>query len=551
MREFLAFVSLLGIASASGCDVTTAPVWPEAYSVVGAINIPYTELHEPFHAWYDAEKGNSRIDYYAGTAKTFQLSNWPTKKGSNIKIIPVTTEKQQNKITCLKVEGDNPGDVTPQSILPDVTNFTCAGHGVINGVQAQQWTRMEQDEEKVSKYIMWIKWKVDSKGSKIPVPVYYEMKGYNSLLGSHYDHYYITYQAYKPAAPAPVTWKLPEKMNCESFSDLEDVANFNPMKEFIHNHGNHIETAWGNFKQAYNKEYKDASEHALRKHIFRQNHRLVFSQNRANRGFKLALNHLADKTDAELKSLRGRKRSLNKNNGGLPFPYTDEDLQQFTETLPVDHDWRLYGAVNPVKDQSVCGSCWSFGTTGTVEGAYFVKTGKLVSLSEQALVDCSWGYGNDGCDGGLDSQSYEWIMKHGGLPLEDEYGPYLGMDGKCHVNKVKLFAQITGWVNVTTHNEKALKLAIFKHGPVSIAINAALKTFSFYSHGVYYDPNCKGGEEDLDHAVLAVGYGWLNGEKYWLVKNSWSNMWGNDGYILMAIKNNNCGVMTSPTYVNM
>ncbi|XP_073962970.1 cathepsin L-like peptidase [Choristoneura fumiferana] len=94
-----------------------------------------------------------------------------------------------------------------------------------------------------------------------------------------------------------------------------------------------------------------------------------------------------------------------------------------------------------------------------------------------------------------------------------------------------------------------MTLALFKHGPISVAIDASQKTFSFYSHGVYYEPKCKNKVDELDHAVLAVGYGTLNGHPYWLVKNSWSNMWGNDGYVLMSSRDNNCGVETAPTYV--
>uniref|UniRef100_A0A0K8T3S5 Counting factor associated protein D n=2 Tax=Lygus hesperus TaxID=30085 RepID=A0A0K8T3S5_LYGHE len=552
MKEIIVLlVGTIAWVSATSCDVSSPPLWPKAYSVRGAISIPYTELYEPFQAWYDEKTGNSRIDYYDGMAKTFQLSSWPSKNGSMVKIVPVTTDDQMNRITCLKTEGEAAGEVTPQSILPDLSDFKCVGKGVINGIQAEQWSRVEQDEEKTSEYIMWIKWKNYSTGSKIAVPVYYEMKGYNSLLGSHYDHYYLSYQAYNPTAPAKSVWRIPSTQACTNLGlGVGDVATFNPMKEFVHNYDHHINQAWDNFVKKHKREYNEQSEHALRKYIFKQNHRFIHSHNRADHGYKLALNHLADRTDGELKALRGRKITKG-SNGGSPFPYKEEGIQTATQTLPIDFDWRLYGAVNPVKDQSICGSCWSFGTTGTIEGAYFVKTGKLISLSEQALVDCSWGYGNNGCDGGLDYTSYEWIMKHGGIPLEEEYGPYLAMDGRCHSDKVKLVAPITGWVNVTAHNERALKLSIFKHGPVSIAINASLKTFSFYSNGVYYDPKCKGGIDDLDHAVLAVGYGWLNHKKYWLVKNSWSNHWGNDGYILMQIKNNNCGVMTSPTYVTM
>jgi len=101
--------------------------------------------------------------------------------------------------------------------------------------------------------------------------------------------------------------------------------------------------------------------------------------------------------------LRGKQRSTGLN-GGLPFHYSPEDVK----SLPDQMDWRLYGAVSSVKDQAVCGSCWSFGTVGTLEGSLFLKTGKLTRLSQQALVDCSWGFGNNGCDGGEDFRVYEW-----------------------------------------------------------------------------------------------------------------------------------------------
>ncbi len=88
-----------------------------------------------------------------------------------------------------------------------------------------------------------------------------------------------------------------------------------------------------------------------------------------------------------------------------------------------------------------------------------------------------------------------------------------------------------------------------QHGPISVGIDASHRSFSFYSNGVYYDPECSNKPDGLDHSVLAVGYGEMEGKKYWLVKNSWSTHWGNDGYVLMAQKDNNCGVATSPTYV--
>merc|ERR1711962_1181280 len=149
--------------------------------------------------------------------------------------------------------------------------------------------------------------------------------------------------------------------------------------------------------------------------------------------------------DSEMNFRRGKLKSTG-NNGGLDFQYTPRELQDAPEEL----DWRLYGAVSQVKDQASCGSCWSFGTVGTLEGALFLKTGTMTRLSQQALVDCSWGFGNNGCDGGEDFRSYQWIMKHGGIPTEDSYGNYLGIDGFCHIDQSTM-------------------------GPISVAIDASPK----------------------------------------------------------------------------
>ncbi|KFQ03225.1 Digestive cysteine proteinase 2, partial [Haliaeetus albicilla] len=176
------------------------------------------------------------------------------------------------------------------------------------------------------------------------------------------------------------------------------------------------------------------------------------------------------------------------------------------------------------------------------------QTGVLTPLSQQVLIDCSWGFGNYACDGGEEWRAYEWIKKHGGIASTESYGTYKGQNGLCHYNQSEMLAKITGYVNVTSGNITAVKAAIYKHGPVAVSIDASHKTFSFYSNGIYYEPKCANEPGALDHAVLAVGYGVLQGETYWLIKNSWSTYWGNDGYILMAMKDNNCGVATEATY---
>merc|ERR550534_284365 len=187
---------------------------------------------------------------------------------------------------------------------------------------------------------------------------------------------------------------------------------------------------------------------------------------------------------------------------------------------PASMDWRTEGYVTPVKDQGQCGSCWAFSSTGSLEGQHFRKTGQLLSLSEQNLVDCSGDFGNNGCNGGLMDNAFRYIKANGGIDTERSY-PYEGHEDNCHFNPDNVGETDRGFVDIPQGSEEDLKKALATVGPVSIAIDASHESFQFYSHGVYDEPECD--PTGLDHGVLAVGYGTMdNGDDYWLVKNSWS-----------------------------
>jgi len=529
----------------------TAPDWSTSYMLRGRLNIPFAEIEEPFSAWVDLDQDKSRIDYYNGMVRTFQRGDLKSH-GTSVKIIPMTNEVVVNKIDCFQVDGDEDNAVTAQTILPDISSFQLLGKDLKNGVKCQKWQKSEKIGQKVNKYTMWLRFDSNQMkdGRPLAVPVHYEMKGYNTLLGSHYDHYFISYHDFRAEVlDHSHVFDLFLKKDCHGWPGpgMDHTYTMNPMKEFIENHDAHVNQSFEQFKSEHDRKYESESEeHERRLTVFRQNLRFIHSKNRAGLSYSLDTNHLADRTEEEMRVLRGRTSDSSlQYNGGAPQSYSQHQLRDAPDTL----DWRLYGAVSPVKDQSVCGSCWSFGTVGTLEGAQYLQTGEMIRLSQQALVDCSWGFGNNGCDGGEDWRAYQFIIRHGGIPTEDSYGPYLGQDGYCHFNQSDIGLKIKGWVNVTSGDVEALKVAIAGKGPVSVAIDASHKSLSFYSSGVYYEEKCNNKIDGLDHAVLAVGYGEIAGMKYWLVKNSWSTYWGDDGYVLMAQKENNCGVATAATFV--
>jgi len=210
-------------------------------------------------------------------------------------------------------------------------------------------------------------------------------------------------------------------------------------------------------------------------------------------------------------------------------------------------NWVNKGAVTPIKNQGQCGSCWSFSATGSMEGQQFIKKNTLVSLSEQNLVDCSTAQGNDGCNGGLMDQAFQYVISNKGIDTEASY-PYTATGpNTCEYSAQNIGDTISGFQDITSGSESALQTASDGQ-PVSVAIDASNTSFQLYTSGVYYEPACSSSQ--LDHGVLVVGYGNDDSNTaYWLVKNSWGTDWGMNGFIQMSRnKNNNCGIATMASY---
>ncbi|XBI49241.1 hypothetical protein VPH35_112838 [Triticum aestivum] len=260
----------------------------------------------------------------------------------------------------------------------------------------------------------------------------------------------------------------------------------------------------------YSRVYKDATEKAQRFEVFKDNARFIESFNAKNHKFYLRYENVS------------------------------------FDALPATVDWRTKGAVTPIKDQGGCGCCWAFSAVAAMEGVIKLKTGKLISLSEQELVDCDVHGEDQGCEGGLMDDAFKFIIKNGGLTTESNY-PYTAADDKCKTGTNDA-ASIKSYEDVPTNNEGALMQAVASQ-PVSVAVDGGDMTFQFYKGGVMTG-SCG---TELDHGIAAIGYGKTSdGTNYWLLKNSWGTTWGENGYLRMEKdipdKRGMCGLAMEPSY---
>ncbi|XP_058870021.1 procathepsin L-like isoform X2 [Acipenser ruthenus] len=301
-----------------------------------------------------------------------------------------------------------------------------------------------------------------------------------------------------------------------------------------------LEDPWQEWKGLHGKQYSEETE-SYRRMVWEDNWRFIEQHNQEHaagkHSYKLGMNHFGDLTNQE----------FNKMNGFRPDPALRK-LPVFNSTgspvPPKSIDWRVKGYVTRVKNQGACASCWAFSATGALEGQHFKKTRQLVSLSEQNLVDCTNNeeYGNSGCNNGFMNTSFEYVKKNG-IASEESY-PYRAKDGPCTTNARKV-ANCSGYTAVKK-SERALQDAVASIGPVSVAIDASHCSFQFYKSGIYYETKRIW---NANHAVLVVGYGDSAGKKFWILKNSYGECWGEGGYLRLAKdEQNQCGIADHGVY---
>uniref|UniRef100_A0A8D2KRE1 Cathepsin L1-like n=1 Tax=Varanus komodoensis TaxID=61221 RepID=A0A8D2KRE1_VARKO len=299
-----------------------------------------------------------------------------------------------------------------------------------------------------------------------------------------------------------------------------------------------LEETWRNWKVTHAKEYPEGEE-PVQREIWEKALQMIEKHNHeASQGkhtYELSLNQFSDLTNEEFDQLNGY------------FPDLEEDYKNVTifqesATLetPREVDWRRKGYVTPVKNQGACGSCWAFSATGALEGLHFKKTRKLISLSEQNLVDCSWKQGNKGCNHGQSSQAFQYVIDNKGINLESTY-PY-------EKKSDRVAARCTSYSEVERRNLRALEQAVASIGPISISIDASSEQFKSYKNGKMSfekDTNLPFGwtRRPLAHTLTL---------SLLILPHSWSDTWGEAGYMRLARgDHNNCGVADSASLPTM
>lgn len=302
--------------------------------------------------------------------------------------------------------------------------------------------------------------------------------------------------------------------------------------------------SWEQYKDMYGKTYHNEDHHHKSKHRFIKNHRHIKHHNNrhlhGHESYKLGHHKYSELDPLEMKQ---------KLNGAIPRPrnHTHQGHVRrhvVDKRTPTSVDWRTQGCVTEIEDQGLCGSCFTFSTTGSLEGQYCKKNKTLLTLSEQYLVDCyNPGDGSGGCNGGWMDDCYNFINRQKGISKEADY-PYVTAQRQCQIKpKINLGTITTNYVE---NSEAALMAAVATVGPISVAIDASRYSFQLYSSGIYDDSTCT---QNVDHAVLVVGYGSENNKDYWIVKNSWGTTWGEKGYVRMARNMKNlCGIATNAMY---
>ena len=291
------------------------------------------------------------------------------------------------------------------------------------------------------------------------------------------------------------------------------------------------------FIKKYHKKYSSVNEFLARYEVFKRNTLTTFQENNS---YKTGITKFSDLTFQEFSKIY-----LNLNYDAMAVANFNPYIVKVSNAAPDAFDWREKGYVSPVKDQGSCGSCWAFSTVANLEGQYYKGKGKMVTLSEQMLVDCDT-Y-DSACNGGLMENTFTWLKENGGIMTDADY-PYVGYKQTCKSDPSKYVDMtITGYKKLGSSSstwdpvdEDEIKEFLYETGPLAVALNA--NPLQTYTGGILDKTSSQCPISGMNHAVTMVGYGSESGKDYWIIKNSWGKSWGEDGYFRIRRGTGCCGI---------
>jgi len=547
------FVPFVAVAS-------PMPKFPDQYSAVLMVKMPYIGLEMPLRVLTTSR--GQRIEYFNGlqidtsNAKgTFKLVF--NNGARDCRFSPSSAGPkmlQEGRVTG--------GEWKAVPFFPDLSQYKLAGEELVGGTMCQKFT-MDQTHGTEGTMDDHISFYWDP---LLEMPVRWHQHARFTIFGSHTDEYIVEYYSLQKQAPLDAELALPEKCDVPTKTKNSFVQIAGLMTAAHHTRAAvnvDSDSLFETFLQQHGKSYAP-DEHALRHSIFLKNIQTVRELNHRHAGkatFKG--NRFLDLTREEVLRFRGGKNSGSSRERRSPehqrFVRVHEPAGLRASERPRNFDWRTArpGSVSPVKDQGFCGSCWTYGGTGPVEAMHAIQTGNLLELPEQFMLDCAWtngtgeSGGNFGCDGGdSDIGALEIVRKYGGvIPTARAYGNYLNINGYCKdIRNMEVGAKITGWVDIKDRDEEGLLDAVATKGPVNVNIMVP-DEMVYYDTGVLNVESCKHNKTQIDHAVMMVGYGTdVHGTDYYVVRNSWSTYWGDQGYIKVARGENDCAIASDAGY---
>ena len=434
-------------------------------------------------------------------------------------------------------------------VLPDLSEsrWKHVGHSSISGQKVHVWKwDLTEGEDMDMHYTFYTDYKSGD-------PVRLVMVGINLYTGGHKDEYLADFFNFEIITDDidDAEFKPPKDIACEKEDDMAYAFHKSP----YHMHA--PSKFWGHstydsYAHNFGRRHVTGDEYHERLGYFLENKRYIEDWNsNANGGsHRLGINHMADWSDEEYHAILGRKKvQQDGQSDHLSRKMTFNSIPD--DFIPSEVIWKGTPADSPVKDQAACGSCWAFSAIAAVESAVARCKGGQTLFSEQSLLDCAWSEKNTGCFGGQQNAAFDWIFgKNGGIATSDSY-PYKGVNDYCHMSGNKI--NVKGNYEVVDGSEEAVKAALWLKGPLAVSVDADAPSFRFYTGGVYSNSACETKAGSLSHAVILSGFGTDpgSGKDYWLVKNMWSPWWGEEGYIRIERRPNDCGIGAEAMFVTI